>query len=272
MRTEEAEPLVAPTAEDACRYVASRVRLRAGARWLQAPRRAPIAPIARAKPSPFIALVAERHLAFVSELAARALLGWAGGERPVVGLRVTPTPRALLAMQARGERCVTLLGELEATARDDAGLEFALHDLCHLEKFVDVEHHRGQRGFFASVDRAIEGRTWSAFDLRFDEAWKRDVEHVVADMNGSAIFLFAALKMKLRMASRRRLARELSAPPPRGGVLDAREAKVFDDDLAELLEALDLRGAIADDARGVSTRRDSKEAAQRLLAHFEGCA
>jgi hypothetical protein len=66
----------------------------------------------------------------------------------------------VLALQARGRRCVCLLDDAAALAHGDPrhrdGLAFALHDLCHLEKFVAPEHHAGQVGFFRLVERALE--------------------------------------------------------------------------------------------------------------------
>ena len=89
-----------------------------------------------------------------------------------------------------------------------------------------------------------------ALDRELDDTWRADRDYVIADMNGSAVFLFAALKMKLKMAVRRRLA-------PAEPALDV------------LLRAMDLPDDVRDAARGVSARRDRPAEARRLLGHFE---
>ena len=88
-------------------------------------------------------------------------------------------------------------------------------------------------------------------------------------MNGSAIFLFAALKMKLNMAVRRRLARAERPPRPTSGPLDADERAAVEPALDLLFEAMDLPADVRAGARAVSTRRDRPADARRLLAHFE---
>ena len=80
--------------------------------------------------------------------------------------------RRVLALQARGRRCVCLLDDAVALAHGDPrhpdGLAFALHDLCHLEKFVAPEHHAGQVGFFRLVGRALETPALAALDRELD--------------------------------------------------------------------------------------------------------
>jgi hypothetical protein len=164
---------------------------------------------------------------------------------------------------------VSLLPDDAVTAPHEDGLAFALHDLCHLEKLADGEHYVGQVGFFSSFFRATTGRPWDDFMARFDALFAKEIEHVSADMNGSAIFLFAALKMKLKMAVRRKVARDLGRPPRESGSLDEEEAAAFTQEESALLELLGLGGAIAAACRRVSTRKDAPEAATLLLAHFE---
>jgi hypothetical protein len=250
----------------ACAYVASRMHHRAGARFVQGRRRTPLASRNEAPP---VVLFAEHRIFSIGEPVAQALVAWANDQRDVELRRDVPTARSLVSLQARGRRCVSLLGPILAEQPDDRGLDFAVHDLCHLEKFVDPEHHRGQRGFFAAVEHAFEHPSWHVLDARLDDEFRTAVEHVVADMNGSAIFLFAALKMKLRMASRRRLARERGVPARTEGPLDDGELALFHDDLALLLDALAIHGDVRAAAGTISTKRDAKEDAMVLLRHFE---
>src|SRR5262249_34441479 len=152
----------------------------AGARWRQGRRPTPFAAAGSAA-----TVVAETRLHKVPEEVARGLSAWSRGERDVVLLDDVPAPSFVLALQARGRRCVALL------ARED-GLAFAMHDVCHLEKFVEPEHHAGQRAFFARLLHATGTPQWAALGARFDDAWRTDWEHVAADMNGSPVFLMAA--------------------------------------------------------------------------------
>jgi hypothetical protein len=133
------------------------------------------------------------------------------------------------------------------------GLAFALHDLCHLEKFVAPEHHAGQVGFFRLVERALETPALAALDRELDDVWRADRDYVLADMNGSAVFLLAALKMRLTLAVRRR-----------GG--DAEAA------VDVLLRAMGLPDDVREAAVAVRRDRDRAGEARRVLGWFEGIA
>ena len=219
--------------------------------------------------APSLRLVAAERLWKVERQVAEGLLAWGEGERRAALLFHVPTPAQILSLQARGVRCVSLLGEGERAAPHADGFAFALHDLCHLEKFADPEHHAGQVGFFSLVQRAVDVGALPAIASRYDAAFRDDWEHVVADMNGSPIFLFAALKMKVKMAERRALARRLGRPPPTGGPLDPPEERAFEAALEGLLDYLGLQGEARAAARSVSTRRDEPAAAAVLAGFFE---
>jgi hypothetical protein len=107
-----------------------------------------------------------------------------------------PSPRAVLALTARGRRPVSLLDGAD-------GLAFALHDLCHLEKFADPAHHVAQVGLFALLDRAVDGPAWAALEAGLDADWRAHRDHVLADMNGSAVYLFVVLRAHLLEACAR---------------------------------------------------------------------
>jgi hypothetical protein len=209
---------------------------------------------------PALQTFAERRVRGVPEPVVRGLFAWDRGDRPVDLLFQVPAARQVLALQARGRRCVCLLEDAAAQAHGDPrhpdGLTFALHDLCHLEKFVAPEEHAGQVGFFRLVERALQSPPLSALDRELDDTWRADRDYVIADMNGSAVFLFAALKMKLFMAVRRRAAQD-DEPDATGPALDV------------LLRAMDLPADVQDAARAVSRRRDHPVQARRLLDHFQ---
>jgi hypothetical protein len=263
---ELARDRVAADAELACAYVIDRVKRASGARWRQGDMRPPI----RGSEMPeAVHVVATSRLRCVELAVARGLVAWFEGARDVELRFDVPAAAHVLALQSKGRRCVSLLAEGVSSAPHADGLAFALHDLCHLEKFVDPEHHVAQVGFFATVHMATTRPEWPAFDVSFDDAWRSDFEHVTSDMNGSPVFLFAALKMKLKMASRRALARKSGNPPPRGGDLSPDEARTFDATLDELLDLLALNGEIRDAARSISTKRDAAEDARRIVTYFQ---
>src|SRR5450432_4081472 len=215
-------------AEATAAFLLERVRATRGALWDEG--RARVAPM-EALTSPALRVFAERRVRGVPEDVVRGLFAWDRGCRPAELLHEIPTAREVLARQARGRRCVCLLDDEAARAHGDPrhpdGLPFALHDLCHLEKFVAPEHHRGQVGFFRAVARALAHPEVAALAPTFDATWNGDRDYVIADMNGSAVFLFSVLKMRLAMAVRRRLARDRGRPMPTRGGLDDDERRAL---------------------------------------------
>jgi hypothetical protein len=220
-----------------------------------------------------LGIFATRRVRGISPVVAHALLAWARGERPVDLLSAVVPAHDILRRQAAGRRCVALLDDDAARAHGDPrhpdGLSFALHDLCHLEKFVAPEHHLGQVGFFRAVARAFADREITALEQRFDAIWSADRDYVMADMNGSAVFLFSVLKMRLAMAVRRRRAGDLGYPLPTSGGLDAEERAALLPALSLLFQQMGLPEALRTEALAVSARRDQPAHARRLLDHFE---
>jgi hypothetical protein len=251
-------------AELACIYIAERVRRSAGGRFLQAELRPPLPSTST---SPWVRLFAEHALYRIPSAVPQALLSWAEGSRPVDLLFHVPSPGDVLSVQARGRRIVSLLEDGIPTAPHEDGLAFAVHDLCHLEKFMDPAHHIEQVGFFALLDRAMQGGRWDALDASLDPAWLVDRDHIIADMNGSAAFLYLTLKNKLKLAVRRRLARARGGPCP-SGPLDPDEVQACDAAYEVLLDLLDLRGEARAAARALSRRQGGEALAARLCAHF----
>jgi hypothetical protein len=258
-------------AECAAAFVLSRVRAARGRLWDEGARPPPCE---EAPPgAPALAVFAARRVRGVSPVVARALLAWGRGQRPVdPAFHVLPA-RQVLRGQASGRRCVSLVDDDAARAHGDPrhgdGLAFALHDLCHLEKFVAPEHHVGQVGFFRAALRALSSPEMEALERTFDAAWIADRDYVIADMNGSAVFLFSVLKMRVGMAVRRRLAVARGVPAPASGALDADERAQLGPALEVLFRAMGLPEALRAEALSVSARRDQPAHARRLLDHFE---
>ena len=251
--------------ERACEFVLEKVEAVSGALFRQGARKPPLVCASRA---PLLRFVAEQRLYRIPTAVARALIAWGDGF-PVELLTSVPSAGHVLELQARGVRCVSLLADGASTSPHADALAFALHDLRHLDKFVDSDHHVGQVGFFSLLHAATIHPAWAIFEGSLDEGFRRDWHHVAADMNGSSVFLFAALKMKLKMAVRRRAALDRGVEPPAQGPLTTEELDAYDERLSELLGLLDFDSGVKAAARTASARRDDPRAALRLLRHFE---
>jgi hypothetical protein len=259
--------------ERACEFVLTQVERRSGHRAFQGKRQPPL--VCRSS-SRLVRCLAEQRFHRVPVSVARALVAWGDGF-PVILLTRVPCAGELLEFQAKGRRCVSLLSDDSESAPHSNVLDFVLHDLCHLDKYADPEHHLGQVGFFAGLRRACARREWCAFDSKFDDAFRRDFAHVSADMNGSSVFLFAALKMKLKMAVRRRCNLEANrcdqvvpgASSRASGPLDEVEEKAYRAAEDELFELLGLDSELVEAGRALSTRRDDPRSALKLLRYFE---
>jgi hypothetical protein len=259
-------------AEETAAFLLARIQTARGRLWDEGAWAAPLVPDP-SHATPALARFATRRVRGVSPDIARGLLAWARGERPVDLLYQAATPAEVLDRQARGRRCVSLLDDETAQARGNPlhpdGLTFALHDLAHLEKFVAPAHHQGQVGFFRCMRRALAAPEMAALEATFDAAWTADRDYVVADMNGSAVFLFSVLKMRLGMAVRRRRARADGRPAPTEGALDDEERAAAAPAFATLFSAMGLPPELGEEARLTSANRLHPAHARRLLDHFE---
>ncbi len=249
----------AAEAERIAAFLLDRTRAAVGPRWNQGARKTPLG----APPGyPTVATFAEVRVHTVPEDVAAGVVAFANGQRPLVLYERVLAPLEVLHLQARGERCASLLAPDVSTTPHADARAFLLHDLCHLEKFVDPEHHDEQVGFFRAVHEAARDPDWAAFLASFDATFRKDFESVVCDMNGSAIFLLAALKMKLKMATRRRLNGAVHGP------LDERELAAYAVEEARLFDLLRLPLAIKEDASRVSAKHDAPECATRVRDYF----
>jgi hypothetical protein len=258
----------AADAETTARFLLERVRATRGKLWDQGAR-----PVTEHPAGEALRVFANRRVRGIPEVVASGLLAWARDGRPARLVARIPAAREILRRQSRGQRYISLVDDEAARAFGDPrhpdGLAFALHDLCHLEKFVAPEHHRGQIGFFRAVDRALDDPALAALQATFDEQWRADRDYVIADMNGSPIFLFALLKMRVNMAVRRRLALTRGRAAPTSGPLDDEERAALHPALLTLFQALGLPPDLLPAAFAVSARHDDPAGAHRLLEHFE---
>jgi hypothetical protein len=254
----------AETAELAAQYVLGLALVHGGAKHFQGARR-PELPCG-ATGSALRRFATERFYR-VPTLAAQALIAWADGT-PVELLTHVPEASHVLALQARGARCVSALPEGVPTEPHDNRFEFVLHDLCHLGKFVCSPHYAEQVGFFATLRRGFDHPAWRSLESELDAEFDRDRDYVASDMNGSSVFLFAVLKMKLKMAARRLYARSRNVDPPSEGALSVDEHVVFRDLFDRALAAFRFEGHLRTAALETSARRDAPEMAALLTEHF----
>jgi len=156
--------------------------------------------------TPVIEIFQQCHLSPLPFYVNTCLVNWRLNCRPIILLTRLATPTELQAMQAIGLRCLTLFctpASLVATHADfyppyavkDA-LHFAVHDLQHLEKFVNEVYYMEQVGFLHRMEavRAFV-KEGGGKQIRFD------VGHVIADMNTNVIHLLDFLKAKWSLAT-----------------------------------------------------------------------
>ena len=203
----------------------------------------------------------------VPRRAMRGLLAWASGF-PVELREDVPRADEVLALQASGRRCVSLLPDGVSPEPHASGLDFLIHDLCHLDKFQEPEHHEEQVGFFASLLALRENSDFQRLEGLLDSTFAEDRDRLSADVNGSAVYLFALLKMKLKMAARRRYARLAGVSVRVSGPLDANEQAVFEELENALYACLGFDEELRCAARATSARRDDSGAAATLAHEF----
>lgn len=96
----------------------------------------------------------------------QCIVSWARNKRPFVLLREIPTPLQVLRMQATGHRVATAFLSFEELSshhiaklhymeghqnHSKDAFEFFVHDLKHMEHFVDPNTYEEQTGFFHSI-------------------------------------------------------------------------------------------------------------------------
>jgi hypothetical protein len=249
-------------AERVAAFVLERTAAKAGPRAIQSKRC--VRPLEGELP-PSLETFASRLVLKVPLDAERGLFGLAAGTHRAVVMDYAPSPEALLCAQARGERVVSLLAPGSDTGHHEDPLAFAVHDLCHLEKFqVD---HAGQVGFFETMRRARILSFGGEHGL--DDAFQADAVAVTCDMNGSPIFLLAALKMRMKMAVRRTRAVAAGRSPKIAGPLDADEEAAYAPILEDLLDRAELEGEMREAAREITARRQGMDRAHLFLEEME---
>ena len=216
----------------------------AGKKWLGGVRQTPLPAVPPGLPW---RLFAEREIYGVPAHVAAGLVAWRTGLWDLRLRRTMATDTEILTGQAAGYRWVSLLPDNAPCAPQKSPFYFALHDICHASHYFDPMHHHGQVGFFADLVAAMATNCWSLLTADFADDWPRDLARVTADMNGSALFLFSALRRKVHLAA------------VQAG-LDPDCAK------AMLFEALGMHGETAEAARLFSVHKAADPAFSRYNA------
>lgn len=115
-----------------------------------------------------------------------ALLQWLRGAWPLIACQDIPSPRELLAWQARGERAVTMKTDRvcihQPLLNKRNAYEFFLHDLEHAYKFFhSPELQAGQRGFFIGLEAALDSGMFAVHLT--DAAFREKFHYLMGDMN-----------------------------------------------------------------------------------------
>eukprot|EP00438_Fugacium_kawagutii_P000562 Skav206450 [mRNA] locus=scaffold230:33601:34122:- [translate_table: standard] len=117
-----------------------------------------------------------------------------------------PNPVELLAMQAEGARCVSaLVGSnllTQVFGHRDC-LEMLLHDLAHMEKFVEAGRYWQQVGFFVFLHSSV-APFHAKWRQNLGKRWELSWHYVSADMNAVANHMLMTLKSQLMVAMARK--------------------------------------------------------------------
>lgn len=115
-----------------------------------------------------------------------ALCAWLRGQWRLTLCEYIPSPLAVLAMQARGTRPVTVFSDPERLHRPVLtkinAFAFMVHDLEHAHKFFhDPDLHGGQLRFFREIESAEVGGMFGCY--RHDPIFAEKFDYLISDMN-----------------------------------------------------------------------------------------
>lgn len=122
---------------------------------------------------------------------------------PVQVLGYVPSPNEVLGWQQQGQRCISLLSDVDTLAQglidNKDPFKFALHDIEHAYHFFKNDNlKKGQIGFYKSLDKIIEKIDTRPFwtDVNF----QRDFNYLISDMNSHCVHLTKTLHAILLIA------------------------------------------------------------------------
>ena len=142
----------------------------------------------------------------VPDYASVCIDAYYAGLRPLRLMFRIPDPAELLSMQAEGARCVSALASskllTQVFGHRDC-LDMLLHDLAHMEKFVEAGRFWQQVGFFVFLQVSVapfHSRCGGALGRRWELSWN----YVSSDMNAVANHMLMTLKSQLMVAIARK--------------------------------------------------------------------
>ena len=141
------------------------------------------------------------HLKSFPASINRTMLAWIYNEWSIALFFHVPKPQELLAIQAAGQRCITLITTEKKidtfilNNRDP--LSFALHDIMHADQFFNTkETIKGQIGFYKYCLPLYDHSSVKE-KILINKDFKQDFEYSTSDMNAYVIHLFKCLKHAL---------------------------------------------------------------------------
>eukprot|EP00029_Vermamoeba_vermiformis_P007886 TRINITY_DN3539_c0_g1_i2.p1 TRINITY_DN3539_c0_g1~~TRINITY_DN3539_c0_g1_i2.p1 ORF type:complete len:401 (+),score=80.93 TRINITY_DN3539_c0_g1_i2:441-1643(+) len=168
------------------------------------------------------------------------IVNWAAGHRPVELFFDMPTAQQILDQQTRGKRCVTIFvkkEELNNIIKDPyppfeekTVLKFMVHDIQHMEKFVEPRLYSEQVATFGLLKRVPD----HPFFAHYDKQWQEDYDHAISDMNTCCTHTLMFFKAKWILAEVRH--RRATRPIPSD--LDLSQHKTADQSLQQVSEGM----------------------------------
>ncbi len=130
----------------------------------------------------------------------QALMGWLRQGWPVVLCESVPSARDVLAMQARGQRPVSVVFDWDKllcpVLTKANAFEFMVHDLEHVHKFFhDPRLHCSQRNLFATLERAVDAELFAPYCR--DAEFVKTFDYLISDMNTHVVHSLQYLRANL---------------------------------------------------------------------------
>eukprot|EP00048_Salpingoeca_helianthica_P003118 m.64072 g.64072 ORF g.64072 m.64072 type:complete len:489 (+) comp12503_c0_seq1:100-1566(+) len=141
------------------------------------------------------------RLRSVPTAAMVAMRAWLAGLWPLTLHTDIPSPRAVLAMQCRGTRVVSMLVELDELCACHLGhdpMDFLVHDLMHAHRMFGRGHTHlaGQIGALTLLSRALASGCLTQF-CDSDSEFKETLDYAIADMNTDCLHTLQYVKHAL---------------------------------------------------------------------------
>lgn len=164
-----------------------------------------------------IELLSQTRLKGLRQNAQLALLAYFKNQWPLLGRWDYPTPEELLAIQARGQRVVSVLNEKsfdEMITADKNNLEFTIHDLEHAAKyFENPNQFAAQKNQFQLFLKLSEEKTIQTL-YQEDPLYLKDWHYLISDMNTAPAHSWFFFRGTLLNAFKRRAGVSLTEKLP----------------------------------------------------------